>query len=141
MNKHLSVIIFGILVNFRSKMQSSEFEKYFKHFPNLSERFIGVFSIDKVPKSLNYRHFCIVNTDISSEDGSHWFVILRNKKSSYEVFDSLSITSEKEHLLKNYLTFKTRFLEVNETQFQANSSTACGKFCIYYIIQRFDNNL
>ncbi len=120
-------------------MQSSEFETYFKHFPYLNERFTGVFSIDKVPKKLKNRHFCIVNTDIASENGSHWFTILCHSKSMYEVFDSLGINGEKEKKLKTFLKLHPDVLEVNETQFQLNESILCGKFSIYYVIQRMYN--
>jgi hypothetical protein len=120
-------------------MQSSEFEIYFKHFPYLNERFSGVFSIDTVPKKLKNRHFCIVNTDVASENGSHWFAIICHNKSLYELFDSLSINSEKETKLKKFLKFNTNFLEVNETQFQLNESILCGNFCVYYLIQRMYN--
>jgi hypothetical protein len=120
-------------------MQSSDFETYFKHFPYLNERFTGVFSIDNVPKKLNYRHFCIVNTDVAKENGSHWFTILRHNKLSYEIFDSLSINSEKENNLKHFLKFNSDFLEVNDSQFQLNDSISCGKFCIFYIIKRIYN--
>ena len=118
-------------------MQSSEFDNYFKFFPYLHERCSGIFSIDRVPKKLNYRHFCIVNVDIASGVGSHWFTILRCNKSSYEVFDSLSVDLEKEKLFKKYLKFDC--LEANETQFQSNDSISCGKFCIYYIVHRMYN--
>ena len=120
-------------------MQSSEFDSYFKHFPYLHERFSGIFSIDTVPKKLKNRHFCIVNTDISSKNGSHWFTILHHNKLSYEIFDSLSVNLDKEKLLKTYLKFNTNYLDVNETQFQPNDSISCGKYCIYYIIQRMYN--
>jgi hypothetical protein len=68
-------------------MQSSDFEKYFNFFPNLKARLIGIFSIDTIPKKLKYRHFCIVNTDLSSNSGIHWFVLLQHEKKSIEVFD------------------------------------------------------
>jgi hypothetical protein len=68
-------------------MQSSDFENYLNFFPHLKDRLIGIFSIDTIPKRLKFRHFCIVNTDLSTNSGIHWFVLLRNGKNSVEVFD------------------------------------------------------
>ena len=58
-------------------MQTSDFDKYFTTFPYLKKHFKGVFAINTLPKSLKFREFCIVNTDLSSGHGIHWFLILK----------------------------------------------------------------
>jgi hypothetical protein len=117
-------------------MQGSEFEQYFKFFPNLKRKFKGIFSIDTIPKSLALRQFCIINTDLSINSGRHWFVMFKISKSCLEVFDSLGIDSEKEISLKNYCKMKINHLNVNLSKFQSNDSVNCGLFCVFYIIHR-----
>jgi hypothetical protein len=117
-------------------MQSTEFEQYFDFFPYLKKRFCGVFSIDTMPKNISYRHFCIVNTDLSTNSGRHWVVVLRNKKTSFEIFDSLGVTLEKEEILKQHSKFNIKYFDVNQSQFQQNNTSSCGHYCIYYSIQR-----
>ena len=117
-------------------MEASEFQQYFNVFPYLTKHFVGIFSLNKIPLKLKYRHFCIVNTALSNSRVGHWFVILNNDKNNIEIFDSLGIDSKKEDDLKNFCKIRTKNLIVNETSFQANESISCGKFCIYFAINR-----
>ena len=61
-------------------MQSSDFEKYFVTYPFLKKHFRGTFSINTIPTSIKIRDFCVVNTDLSSGPGIHWFFILKTNK-------------------------------------------------------------
>jgi hypothetical protein len=118
-------------------MESAEFYDYFNFFPNLQKHFDGVFSIDTIPKSIKFRHFCIVNTDFHNGIGKHWFIIIKNDKHNIEIFDSLGIDSEKEELLKKYCKLRVKNLIVNETSFQENDTNTCGKFCLFFSINRW----
>jgi hypothetical protein len=121
-------------------MQGSDFEQYFVTFPFLKKHFLGVFSIDTLPKSIKYRHFCICNTDKSTQVGQHWFCFLRNHNSEIECFDSLGINEEKKENLKKYCCFnRMKELIFNETAFQTQTSNTCGLFTIYFIFQRMHN--
>jgi hypothetical protein len=120
-------------------MQASEFMGYFEDFSLIKKNFRGVQSLDQIPKVLRYKNFVICNTAKSTEIGEHWFVLFRSQKNALELFDSLGVTDEKETLFKQTLLIKAKFLSFNETQFQSNDSTSCGKFCIYFIIHRFHN--
>ena len=121
-------------------MQALEFDQYFKQYPFLKKQFIGIFAIDNLPKSIKFRKFCICNTDLSSGKGKHWFVLLRNSKTTLECFDSLGVNLEKRLLLENHCNFKG-ILELiyNETQFQENDTDTCGLFALYFIFERMHN--
>lgn len=124
-------------------MQSSDFNQYFDKFPFLKHHFLGIFSIDNLPKSIPLRKFLICNTDFSSGDGIHWFCFVKSNNNFIELFDSLGVTQTKKELIQNYCKFKTKKLIYNETQFQDSLSNTCGKFCIYFLIKRlfnFDTN-
>lgn len=61
-------------------MQGAEFAEYFETFPHLKKCFKGVFAIDKLPKVLKLRQFCICNTDFAIGEGIHWFLLLKTNK-------------------------------------------------------------
>ena len=121
-------------------MQAVEFDQYFNYYPFLKNQFVGVFAIDKLPKSLKIKKFCICNTDFSSGTGKHWFVLIRTSKNIVECFDSLGVSSEKRLLIEKYCHFRgISELLYNETQFQQSDTNTCGLFCLYYIFERMHN--
>lgn len=121
-------------------MLSNEFEEIFRHYPNINAVYIGTFSADRLPRRLKNCQFAIINTDLSTNEGIHWYVALRYNSKLLEVFDSLSIDNEKKVFLKNNLKLPgVQEIEFNTTQFQKNDSVSCGKHCIYFIINRLYN--
>ena len=61
-------------------MQGNEIHDFIKLFPALNKHFVGVFAINSVPKRLNYRQFCVCNTDVDQGPGIHWFCFVKNSK-------------------------------------------------------------
>ena len=121
-------------------MQGFEFIDYLENFPFLKNHFAGIFPIDKLPKSIKVRHFCICNTDKSSGSGRHWFCLLKTSKSCLECFDSLGIDSNKQKVLEIVCKFRgIKTLQYNETPFQSPNSNTCGLFTLYFIIERMHN--
>jgi len=114
-------------------MLSTEFSLYFKEIKNF---YLGCFSSDNYPKSLNKFEFFIVNKDSSREKGSHWMVVFLSDR-EIEFFDSCGTT---EDFVKNFLTFEKQFVCVfNRSQLQPISSDTCGQFCIYFAFKRLLN--
>jgi hypothetical protein len=121
-------------------MQGSDFEQYFVKFPFMKQHFLGVFSIDTLPKTIKHRHFCICNTDTSAESGQHWFCFIQNHSAEVECFDSLGINEEKKEKLMKYCSFRrTKELKFNITSFQSKDSDTCGLFTIYFLFERMHN--
>lgn len=114
-------------------MLSTEFKLYFK---SLNDFYLGCFSADNYPKSLNNNEFFIVNKDKSYEKGSHWrLVLLINNEIQF--FDSCGSTEE---VVQSFLQFHRSFVCVfNETPVQPLNSTTCGEFCIYFAFKRLQN--
>jgi hypothetical protein len=119
-------------------MLGSEFEKYFENFLEFKKYFLGVFSIDNLPKALKINFFFVCNTKPSNAPGEHWFCVIKTQRNYIELFDSLGVNEEKELFYKQNLHFRG-FLTFNETPFQSNSSQNCGFFCLYFIFQRLHN--
>lgn len=120
-------------------MQGSEIEAILLHLPTITNHFVGVFSIDTLPKNLKRRTFIICNTAEQSKPGEHWICICKTDF-EIEVFDSLGIDLSKKNLLLRFCKFKnTKHLKINETPFQSSTTSTCGLFAIYFSIQRFHN--
>jgi hypothetical protein len=117
-------------------MQGNEFSTYFEKFSGFKKHFVGVFSIDTLPKTLKYRTFCICNTDTKDGPGKHWICFIKSEKLNVECFDSLGISNEKKDLLLKHCRFNAKNVNFNLTQFQKSDSITCGLFCIYFIIER-----
>lgn len=118
-------------------MISSDFESFFNHFPNINKNFVGVYSADKMPKSLKINHFFILNTDISSNPGKHWLSVIRTEKKLVEIFDSLGTKID---FINNFFHFRSATKIIyNESIFQESDSSTCGLFCVYFIINRLYN--
>lgn len=52
------------------------------------EKFMGVFTADKIPNHIKELHMAIVNLDNSNETGSHWVSVCKDKKGIIWVYDS-----------------------------------------------------
>lgn len=120
-------------------MEGTEFQKYFDHFPYLKNYFIGTFAIDTIPKTLKNNHFLVFNSDTSDQQGQHWLCCYKEKKTLL-CFDSIGIDDAKKVLLKKYCLIRgINQIHFNETQFQLLTSDTCGKFTIYFLIQKSYN--
>jgi hypothetical protein len=121
-------------------MQGFEITEYFEKLPFLRKYFVGIFSINTIPKIIKKNSFLICNTDTSNGIGKHWICFTKVSTDCIECFDSLGINEEKKQLLKSYCDFKNvSKIQFNETQFQDNGSSTCGLFAIYFAVQRFYN--
>ena len=120
-------------------MEGTEFQKYFNHFPYLKQYFVGTFAIDTLPKCLKQNHFLVFNSDTSDKKGQHWLALYKEKKIIF-CFDSIGIDNNKKALLEKYCKIKgIHEIHYNETQFQLSTSETCGKFVIYFLLQKAYN--
>ena len=121
-------------------MNSSEFENNLEDYPHLLQFFVGIFSIDTLPRYFKLRTFCFCNTDTSEGMGKHWLCFVKTEKNSIECFDSLGIDETKKNLLLKYCKIRNvKNIEYNETQFQTITSSTCGYFVLYFAIHRMHN--
>lgn len=120
-------------------MQGSDLTNFINKIPSIRDHFLGIYSIDTLPKSLKRRTFLFSNTAFQNEIGEHWICICKTDN-KVEIFDSLGLDYSKQILFSKYCKFKTvKELTVNETSFQLPTSSTCGLFVIYFAIQRFHN--
>jgi len=121
-------------------MNGEEIENIIKFIPSIKDVFKGVFSINTLPKKLAIPSFLICNFDLDSQPGSHWFCLLKTAKNQLECFDSLGITKAKEELLQKYCKIQyISAINFNETPVQNINTSTCGKFAIFFAVQRLHN--
>ena len=98
--------------------------------------FCGVIPIDQIPIR-KVRRPCsfIVNTHISTLPGEHWFAIYLPKFGKIQYFDSYGLQPTNNWILNFIKANGSKFI-YNSKLIQAEKSTNCGKFCIFYIYMR-----
>lgn len=103
------------------------------------KKFMGVFSIDQIPKIFKTRSaMLIVNTDPSNMIGTHWFAIYQLRKGCIEFFDSYGRIPTKRQF--NYFFKKNnnnnKCFIYNPKQLQSFYSDDCGKYCCMFLYYR-----
>lgn len=71
---------------------------------------------------------CIVNTDDSSKQGTHWVAYYTRSPQDYEFFDSYGLSPA--HYGFEWLSPTT----FNTVKLQTDFSNTCGHFCLYYLM-------
>jgi len=98
--------------------------------------FIGVFPLDKLPKSLRAPSNFIVNTHTNNLPGEHWLAIsYRGRSNGCYVFDSFGRYYP--NMLRTYLhkhCSSSGDVHYNSIQFQDYWERTCGHFCIAWLI-------
>lgn len=116
-------------------MNNWEISKIMRHLPSTKNRFIGVFSADKIPTNIAlYTLPCcfIANTDPSWKSGSHWVAVFIDKNGHIEYFDSYGRRPMSPRMKK----FCGRHYQYNPYMIQTVFSTLCGHYCIFYLVHR-----
>lgn len=91
--------------------------------------FLGVFPRDRLPSIHSYPSCYVANTDDSSKPGTHWVAFYFENIYNKEFFDSYGFTP-------SVYGFNISANIRNPIQLQSLTSTVCGQYCIFYLIQR-----
>ena len=100
-------------------------------FPHLKFKYLGSFPADLRPKNLPTNNFCIINTDPSTQPGSHW-ILLANKNGKLFYGDSMG-----EFLEKYGIKTESNFSSLLQENLQ--DSELCGLYAIYFAHVFFSN--
>ena len=96
------------------------------------KKFKGIYSSDTIP-NLKNNEMCIVNTDDSSKNGTHWCSLYKykNKTYFYDSFDREAKSLSKFWKDKNWIN-------ANTDRDQSYSSETCGQVSMCWLIS-FEN--
>lgn len=109
--------------------------------------FLGVFSCDTLPsikniKKNNYPHFTLIcNLSKASENGTHFVCIFVHENNLVIFFDSFGRSPKINKFILSFVNnFNTNNIVYNTNIIQHPLSTACGYFCIFFVLyyDRFD---
>ena len=118
-------------------MDTDQIEDFLKQFPSLYKHFGGVFSLDTLPhiysSNLKKSIYFIINFDPSYKGGSHWICVKLNTMGPNYYFDSYGCPPFHPEILE----FLNNNYEFNDIQLQHPLTTACGQWCLYYMIHDF----
>ena len=101
-----------------------EMQRYYQNEP----RFIGVFSINNLPKLIKDGAY-VINLDKYGDVGTHWIALFCNRN-EIVYFDSFGVQHVPEEI-KNFVGNKN--IITNIFRVQANDSVMCRYFCIEFI--------
>ena len=105
------------------KMDNQQLLHVVNRFPHLNFKYLGSFPADLRPKNLPTNKFCIINTDPSTQPGSHW-ILLANKNGKLFYGDSMG-----EVLEKYGIKTKSNFGSLVQENLQ--DSELCGLYAIF----------
>jgi len=111
--------------------------------PKSHGKFCGVYAADTLPKVIeNYPCGLIVNTDPHTEKGSHWLAMYFTSEENAEFFDSYGHPPDfYQENFKTFLDSHSRKWTYNHRCLQSLSSSMCGQFCVYFLINRIRGKL
>jgi hypothetical protein len=95
----------------------------------LANRFIGAFPSDKIPSRSHYPYSYVLNTDPSTEPGSHWVAFYHSSPTNAEFFDSYG---QAPHVYGINVVCTLW----NQRPIQQNESEVCGHHCVNYVVHR-----
>ena len=101
-----------------------EMQRYYQNEP----RFIGVFSINNLPKLIKDGAY-VINFDKYGDVGTHWIALFCNRN-EIVYFDSFGVEHVPEEI-KEFIGNKN--IKANIFRVQANDSVMCRYFCIEFI--------
>ena len=110
-------------------MNTLEILKVLEQDRYVSPLFHGVFPIDQLPKCSNGAY--VVNTAKSNHPGEHWVAVYMSGN-TVDYFDSYG--GKPSSRLKRW--WGNRQCTYNPVPLQSPLTSACGQYCIYYLIHR-----
>ena len=93
--------------------------------------FLGVFTSDRIPNTININKMAIINLDSSEMSGSHWVAICKDKKGIIWVYDSFGRNT---HEILPDIYGKKRIIKTTERDAEQNKNESnCGARCLAFL--------
>lgn len=119
-------------------MNTKQLSKVLTQDPLTREAFRGVFASDQLNFIENkYPFLLVVNSDPSTQSGTHWMAMYFPSEREGEFYDSYG--NDAKFYNKDFERFMKRHSKrniFNTIPIQSNSSNVCGHHCLFYLIHR-----
>ena len=116
-------------------MNSIEMTTIMKKHTATKNHYLGTFSLDNLPKKVEYPSCLIFNNQKSDQPGQHWIAIYFDKRENSEFFDSYG-NGPDYYGIKDYLEKNSKRIVWNKKCIQSIDSVYCGFYCILYLISK-----
>ena len=102
--------------------------------------FAGVFARDQLPERTERPAGLVINHDVSSRPGSHWVCYFISEAGESEYFDPLGDHVPENEIMEFIKRNSDGWRKTvrNNIAFQAEESSRCGDFCIFYLRNRLN---
>jgi hypothetical protein len=118
-------------------MNSSELDEIVSRVPKLRETYLGTFASNELVIPDRYPASFIVNLDESDEIGTHWVAGYCKRAGRIDYFDPLGLPPSG-NILK-FITHNFTHIFYSQLTLQDKISSACGSFCLCYLIYATQN--
>lgn len=119
-------------------MYASQLQRILTKDPVVRRQFGGVLAADQLPTRIRNRpKVFIINTDKSTDPGSHWVAFYFPERGPVEFFDSCGRCPDHyQKSFKKVLLKNGRYYKYNRVKIQDETSVTCGHFCLFYAYHR-----
>ena len=106
--------------------------------PKSRNRFCGVFAADTLPATIpQFPCGLIFNSAPHQEKGTHWLAVYFSSDQEGEFFDSYGNPPDfYRESFKTFMDDHAKTWKYNHRCLQSLSSSTCGQFCLYFIMNR-----
>lgn len=94
-------------------------------------KFMGIFTSDKIPKNIKIGYMIIVNLDSSGQSGSHWVAVCKDKKGTIWVYDSFGRSIHK--ILPDIYNKRRKIKSTERDLEQDIEESNCGARCLAFL--------
>lgn len=115
-------------------MDTNQIERAVTRDPCAEAIFHGVYARDQLPNTVQYPCAMVLNTDPANKPGEHWVAMYFDEEGHGEYFDSYGIPPPP--CFTRYIQRHSMQWSWNRRSLQDVWTSACGHFCVYYVIYR-----
>lgn len=114
-------------------MNSRQIENILKRNPKTCATFVKVVPANEIPQHDQYPYAVVINTDQSSEPGTHWVAVYVASNEQVEYFDSYGNIPNSD--IGSFMQ-AFRYSKFHKNKFQSLTSGVCGHYCVYFLVKR-----
>lgn len=115
------------------ELDNRQLERILKTDKCTRSKFIGIFSIDTLPKKIKYPSCFIFNTDPQNLPGEHWIAVDIDKHGECVFFDPLGF-NPKFYGLDSYMKSISTKFTFNTSKVQPFNSRKCGYYSFLFLL-------
>jgi hypothetical protein len=118
-------------------MNSTQIQRFLRGHTLTSCYFVGVFPSDRLPPEGTPKLPCcmVCNTDPADKPGQHWVALYFDADGIGEYFDSYG-QQPTVPSIQRFLEQNSRAQRYNNRTVQGHMSSACGQYCVYFLLLR-----